>query len=94
MKMMLSTPSTISSAESVAKLIQASGEDSSSNMRTWLYPRPAAADAPGRADQWRNTPQLVVPVNGFEYAADREIAITVRVSRGSMIPSSHSRAVE
>src|SRR5215203_4972108 len=43
--------------------------------------------------QCRNTPQLVVPWSGAEYAADSAIAITVRVSRGSMMPSSQSRAV-
>src|SRR6185503_12093294 len=43
--------------------------------------------------QCLNTPHDVVPRTGAEYAADSAIAITVRVSRGSMMPSSHRRAV-
>src|ERR1700733_1866757 len=43
--------------------------------------------------QCRNTPHSMVPSTGRLSAADSEMASTVRVSRGSIMPSSHNRAV-
>jgi hypothetical protein len=42
----------------------------------------------------RKTPKVSVPFTGAEWAADRAMPSTVRVSRGSMMPSSRTRALE
>ncbi len=41
-----------------------------------------------RRDHRRNTPYWVVPLTGALWMADRHIPTTVRVSRGSITPSS------
>ena len=46
-----------------------------------------------RCHQWRTTPKTAVPCTGAECTAVSAMASTVRVSRGSMMPSSHSRPV-
>ena len=43
--------------------------------------------------QCRTTPKTAVPRTGAECTAVKAMASTVRVSRGSMIPSSHRRPV-
>src|SRR6266498_3493918 len=45
------------------------------------------------ANQCRNTPHSIVPSTGALCAAERAIASTLLVSRGSITPSSHNRAV-
>ena len=46
-----------------------------------------------RCDHSRNTPYPLAPCTGALWHADSAMAITVRVSRGSMMPSSATRPV-
>ena len=61
----------------------------------WQRSRPPARgrSRPPFAPHIRNTPQRAVPCTTFECTAEREMPSTVRVSRGSMMPSSQTRAV-